>query len=209
MVVTKFSLLLILIVLLSACTPVLPPQLTSVEVAAEVENVFFLENKIFMEVVSFSEDEIELRVINNSEHSIHFTYPVYHRYWSMEEIFAIDYFTGERWMEIIPIPYIWDYGIFLSVSGPAIRPGEDVIVNGMLELHPIPQTEWGLYRVRLDILMHISITELNELKAYYNYTGAVRETSWCAQSSIYFYPTEPYWRNLIHTLVAEFYWSCE
>jgi len=158
----------------------LPPAPISRPVSDIVEIIPCFVDTVSMEVLSFSKDSIQLRVTNDSER--YFTFPpCAQRKRSPEHsgIFAIDYFNGEHWMEIIPTPYTPEplppshTSVLIDYSY-RVEPGEYVITEYCLELHPILTTEIGLYRVRMDIFIW----------AYYRVM-------------------------LNHTLVTEFYWHGE
>jgi len=173
----KMIVLVIFLMIVTACTSMLPPAPISRPVSDLVEIIPCFVDTVFMEVLSFYEDSIQLCVTNNAER--YFTFPPCgQRRRSPEHsgIFSIDYFNGEHWMEVIPTPYTPEslppsHTSALIDHSYRVEPGEYVITTYCLKLHPIPMTEIGLYRVRMDIFIW----------AYYRV-------------------------ELNHTLVAEFYW---
>ena len=131
------------------------PAPTSIKVANDVETLAFFRSSVLMEVISFSADSIQLRLTNNSNHL--FTFPPCHQRRTSPDssgIFAIDYFNEEHWMEVVPAPYIWDYDIAALDTSYQVQPGQYVVAEYCLELHPILTTEIGRYRVRMDIFLH-------------------------------------------------------
>jgi len=149
----KIIILMIVLMIITACTSA--PEPTSIKVADDVETLAFFRSSVLMEVLLFSVDSIQLQITNNSNHVLTFPPCSQRRRWPERSgIFAIDYFNGEHWMAVVPAPYIWDYIVTLGDDSFHIEPGQYVVAEYCLELHPIPMTEVGLYRVRIDIFLH-------------------------------------------------------
>jgi len=180
--------------------------------ADTIRTLPFLVDKISMEVVSISTDSAQLRIENSSDMAIrvaadyvrrqHQNYP---GPFTSDGSFHIDFFHEQYWRLLIPYPNIRparniEYNgtiIYILVGGTIhhVFPGEYLIFDYCLDLHPLPKQGIEHYRIVLDVFPT-------------NVTPEVRRTLWDyrrAGGDIFFYTAG--WPR--HAVVAEFYWHGE
>jgi len=170
--------------------------------ADSIRKLPFLVDKISMEVVSISTDSVQLRIENNSDMLIsvaadylrrrHVNYP---GPFTSNGSFHIDFFDGQYWRLLIPYPNIIPDSFVLWGTTHFVSPGEYLIFDYCLALHPLPKHGVKHYRIVLDVFPD-------------NVTPEMRRTLWDyrrAGGDIFFYTAG--WPR--HAIVAEFYWHGE
>ena len=180
-------------------------QLAESELASQIiDNVRtlpFFADTVSMEVLSFSEDSIQIKLVNNSDigvsfHSCSMRRGMFGGIPSVG-IFAVYYLDGHDWRIIVPSTRELVYPIPSEYAPILIVPGNYEIAEFCLALYSIPKTDAGLYRLKMDVFvsLHYVTPEINQ---------AVRELYIAAGRRMF------YTRNRYrHTLVAEFYWHGE
>jgi len=181
--------------------------------ADTIRTLPFLVDKISMEVVSISTDSVQLRIENNSDMALevaadnlrrqHENYPgPFTRFGS----FHIDFFDGQYWRLLIPHPNIMPAS-FIEHNGTIVYkipeggtihhvlPGEYLIFDYCLALHPLPKQGIEHYRIVLDVLPYHVTREMRQSLLDYRRAGG----------DIFFYTAG--WPR--HAIVAEFYWDCD
>ena len=179
--------------------------------ADTIRTLPFLVDKISMEVVSISTDSVQLRIENNSDMSInvaadylrrrHINYP---GPFTSDGSFHIDFFDGQYWRLLIPYPNIRParnieyngtiiYYIFVGGTIHHVLPGEYLIFDYCLALHPLPKQGIERYRIVLEVFPHDVTPELRRTLWDYRRAGG----------DIFFYTAG--WPR--HAVVAEFYWD--
>lgn len=156
------------------------------------------DGKITIEVLSFENKQLQLKIRNNSEHMVHFytaDSPTGHAYHEGKNV-EIDYFDGYEW-RLIPHRR-WgrrDYFIRLgSHSRVNISSGSSEIVTYSLAHHLFPEENYfTLHRIRLPIYINrndLSSTELSQTVRAFQQFGVSVD-----------------WRNPYGIISAEFYWD--
>jgi len=159
----------------------------------------FFADTVSMEILLFSENSIQLKLVNNSDIEILFQ-PCYVRRYTTYSIlsigiFAVYYLDGQDWRIIVPSPREITTVRPGDCNAIFIAPGNYEIAEFCLDLYSIPKTDTRLYQLKMDVFIsHSYITP--------EISRAVRELYIAAGRRMF------YTRNRYrHTLVAEFYWD--
>ena len=197
------AIIVCIVVAFTACDYYDEPEVydETAPLADTIRTLPFFVDKIFMEVVSISTDSVQLRIENNSDMSIrvapdyirrrHVNYP---GPFTSSGSFHIDFFDGQYWRLLIPYPNIIPTD-FIEVGGTShhVLPGEYLIFDYCLALHPIPKQGIEYYRIVLEVFPNDVTPELRRILWDYRRAGG----------DIFFYTAG--WPR--HAIVAEFYWD--
>jgi len=197
--------LAMLVAILTACNrPCInteATQLAESELASQItDNIRtlpFFADTVSMEVLSFSEDSIQIKLVNNSDIGVSFHSCCMRRgmFGGIPSvgIFAVYYLDGQDWRIIVPAPRGLTTVLPAEYSRILIVPGNYAVAEFCLALYSIPKTDAALYRLKMDVFvsLHYVTPEINQ---------AVHELYIAAGRRMF------YVRNVYrHTLVADFY----
>jgi len=166
-------------------------------IAEQVLTLPFFVESVSMIVTSFTEGEVQLCIVNDSEYGFFFWGNIPYWFYQEDENIKLDYFDGENWRNILHASIRVD-DLPDTVDPPErilVAPLNSVIVEHSLAHYPLPEFNQNLFRIRKHIYMDSRYFPLGLLQI-------LRESYEAGTNTWLKLPGQPR-----HTLIAEFYWD--